>query len=475
MTDRPPLKEARPPAVEEAPDTSPTRPEEARFHPAVLSFEREDLEHGRASQGFLYKLREDLDRLARNQQAMDADATVFFCARILEITAARAVGFAPAATGVGAPTQSLCANLDQLEKRRLLPSVIATWAHSLRLLGNTARHYKRPITSTDAQLATAFLEGYLTWFFCEYEFQLDGYKADRLLSDSMAPPAFATSEAVARLVRWLGASPPELDKLVEAASAERSVFLESPVFSTLTAEKLLAAGREDEAHEVLLCAAAHHPGYRRDLRLRQLMGLYHSRLGELDEAERWLTGGSRDFAKDPETTGIHGGTYKRRYQQLESSGGHVLASLRWLRKANQTYLDGWSASEQTNFYLGINAAATSLWLGELEYARATATQIASRLGWIRKQLVDEHHERRDNFDLWDELTLLEAELILGRFAEVETKIVEVLSYAGRGRSRDIEVFLAQARKDIWALRELSVTDLPNDFVDRCISRPDTSS
>ncbi len=436
-----------------------------RFAPKVLAFEVKETPKGGKAPRFLYDLQADLLRLERNQRAQDPDAVVVFCARILEVTALRAMVFAPKEAGLKL-TENTFSNLQQLQKQRILPATTATWAHGVRMLGNAARHFIRPIKSEDADLAVAFLEGYLDWFFCEYQYQHRAYKSDRLLADLVEPPAFAADTEVLRLVDMLKARPPRLSGLLQAAGSEKTPFYRSPVFATMTAEKLLAEGLEDKAVWVLRQAVKHDATYEEDFRLRQMMGLYYSRRGKLDKAEKWLTGGAKaeEFGREEETVGILGGVYKRRYLAALTAGSSDLRARPHLHEATRTYERGWKASEFTNFYLGINAAALSLWNGDLYQARGIAKSIVSRLGHLKRRVAKVHGSFEPHFDLWDELTLLEAELILGQFDEVKQSVDAMVADPKLYRRKDINVFLGQSRRNVHVLRELGETELPDDYL-----------
>jgi ATP/maltotriose-dependent transcriptional regulator MalT len=261
----------------------------------------------------------------------------------------------------------------------------------------------------------------------------------------------------------IAATPPAFPQLIRASQAARGLFHRSPVFATLTAEKLIAARwSPKDALRVLDIARERSPAVEKDFRYRQLMGLCHSRAGRLDEAVPWLTGMSHDFMEDPETVGILGGVYKRRYLAAKLEGREAEAT-EWLRKSIETYDAGWQASKPSNHYLGINVAALSLWRGDLPAARATAQTIASELEDLRKSIEAGPVALRDCFDLWDELSLLEAWLVLGRFDEARAGLARIEAQPGGSRHADIATFREQARRNMRALRELGATDLREDY------------
>lgn len=441
-----------------------------RFHPNVIAFEHADDGEEPDVRGFFYCLRDDLRRLGQHQHHEDPVAIVFFCARILEVTVARAVRFTPRSVGIDLRDKTLDAYLRQLEKVKILPPTVATWAFYLRHLGNAVRHVTREITPTDGELSVAYLEGFLTWFFCDFEFQRACYRSDRLVDHGVDPPAFAVSDGVVELVHALDDGPPRLDRLLEVARDDPTRFFKSPAFATLTAHKLIAAQRVPEALDLLGMAIAAAPSYRRDWRLRQLMALAHSRLGDLDEAEHWLEDGPSTFLNDAETVGILGGIQKRRSLAEFDRSGRSLLAMQLLELAHRTYRLGWEASCQSNQYLGINAATTALLGVRRDSARRTATAISGWLSRQRGQVVTGGAVRSRGFDLWDELTLLEADLILGRVEDVGQRLRDLIASESGGRTADVEVFLAQARRILAALREWGEIDLPDDHLESLLQR-----
>ncbi len=88
--------------------------------------------------------------------------------------------------------------------------------------------------------------------------------------------------------------------------------------------------------------------------------------------------------------------------------------------------------------------------------------IIKRLGHIRRQIDEVHDEIGAHFDLWDELTLLEALLIRGDYERVHAELRRMMTTY---RSRDLGVFLDQARRNMRALRELGETSLQEDFLE----------
>ena len=120
---------------------------------------------------------------------------------------------------------------------------------------------------------------------------------------------------------------------------------------------------------MLVRARSAHPA---DVRLKQLMGLYHSRVGEFKEALSYLEPLYEKYADDEETAGILGGIYKRCWQ-------HEGTRTEWLVKSHKAYRRGWERSKFSNAYCGINAATTALWLGRSKESQEIAEKVRDLL------------------------------------------------------------------------------------------------
>ena len=120
------------------------------------------------------------------------------------------------------------------------------------------------------------------------------------------------------------------------------------------------------------------------MKLSHVIALAHARQGstaaaieELDRIER-LTSGSM---ANPELVGLRARIHKD--LALAQPAGSELRE-RWMRRAHELYRDGHQATLAINggqetaaaAYLGINSAATAVWLGDT----ATATQMAGTVG-----------------------------------------------------------------------------------------------
>ena len=125
---------------------------------------------------------------------------------------------------------------------------------------------------------------------------------------------------------------------------------------------------------------------------------------------RWKRSARCSRSKDDdETAGIVGGVYKQVYLDRGRDPDVLLKSFR-------AYLAGWESGKCSNTYLGINAAATALWLGRAAEARKLAEQVKQLLQKRAAALADKPDFNTLPFCLWDEVTLAEAELLSGEFS-----------------------------------------------------------
>jgi formylglycine-generating enzyme required for sulfatase activity/tetratricopeptide (TPR) repeat protein len=214
------------------------------------------------------------------------------------------------------------------------------------------------------------------------------------------------------------------------------------------AQDLLNRGENDAAFRMLTEALTRFPD---DQRLRRLMGLYHARAGELEKAVEWLEP-FEGYVPDNESTAILAGVYKRFWQRDR-------ARQDYLEKAHLCYRTAWEASKPGAVYLGINAAATALWLGLRDDAQEMAAE-------VRKELLH-RVAPTEELSYWDQVTLADAELLLGnlsaarqhyrsafahstaQLAAVEAarkQLGEILPFLGGG---SVDEFLDDPRPDPW--------------------------
>jgi len=110
---------------------------------------------------------------------------------------------------------------------------------------------------------------------------------------------------------------------------------------------------------------------------------------------------------------------------------------------------GWRRSRATNSYLGINAAATAAWLGATRESRSVAAD-------CRRILVERRDAMRGwpnagDLNLWDKLTLAEAQLLCGALADARSSYRAIVA-AQEGTTGGLDVALGQLATNLAALK-----------------------
>jgi hypothetical protein len=384
-----------------------------------------------------FALAEELEWLGQLRAMHAPVGVVFHCTRTLEVLAREALsrsGLArPRLHGVEAPRMNDV--LKQLMDYNRLHRETYRLLDRLRDLGNKARHVVRKVSTADADQGYAIVIRGLQWYFCDFP---EGPRLKALTTynqplDSLLPHDVTT------LLAMLESAGLDERGFLATLGLERQAcpVLVSPVLASVLIEKLLDAGRP-EAQVVLSAAVERFPD---DVRLRQLQGLIWSRGGKLEEACAWLEATeTTDSAADEETQGILAGAYKRRADaELARREG-------WLKAAHAKYERGWRQSRETNTYLGINAAALALWLRLPNRGTAIAAKIRDLLDARRRGLA----EHSQALNLWDQLTLAEAHLLLEEFDSARKEYFEAgTRFPGQGKA--LEVARGQAKKDLEAM------------------------
>lgn len=346
-----------------------------------------------------FVLRENLDRLDRARGARAQEAEVDCCKRILDAMTRHLV------RAVYTPSDSLARNLKLLQEFYSV-SALKPLLDQLGAMGNDARPVHRGLTTWDADVAFILLLRWLHWFFCEYSW---GPRLPSITVANRPLNALLPSQLTQLIEQVEHDSNPRADLLASLRLKEHdSLALLTPIIPAVLAEILLGRERQEEAFAVLEAARQR---FEDDVRLKQLVALYWSRRGDregkvehLHLARHALEGIAPTISwADEETLGILAGIYKR-LAQLDSADA-------WLRKCQETYRAGWVLSEETNWYLGINAAATALWLGQQGEVVHLAGLVRKSLENLRQQLQASPGGPRP-LTYWDQVTLAEAYLLL---------------------------------------------------------------
>jgi tetratricopeptide (TPR) repeat protein len=368
-----------------------------------------------------FSVADDLDRLERVRRVQAPEATVLYCARILEVLAADALTAIEMAS-----RPNVFGNLELLESLNLIPTATRHWAHALRRLGNLVRHIHRRILPEDAELGVHFLERWLEWFFHGFRY---GQRLPALTRDA-APLGLSADAELHATMRLLEAEDADLGAAARQMDPGLGGRLPvTPTLPAVLAELLLDRGDHASAEALLRAALARFPD---DLRLRQLQGLYFSRTGRLQEALAWLEPLYEEHGDDGETAGITAGAYKRAWFEVRSRQD-------WLESSHRAYRQAWKKSKQSNGYLGINAATTSLWLGRpaesCKIAETVSELLRSQMAALAKFSGDEDLA----FNFWQHMTLAEADLLLGRLPEAQDRLRRTIERYGDRQRSNIDV------------------------------------
>lgn len=395
-----------------------------------------------------FTLAEDLEWLDRHRNLRAAVAVILHGTRILEALAREALALAglpvPRRHGIEAPRINDV--LRQLMHYDRLSSETYRLLDRLRDLGNKARHVLRKVSVADAEQGYAIVLRGLHWFFCEFP---DGPKLKCLTVHNQPLDSLLPFD-VADLLNMLESRELGPHGFLDTLGLERRrcPLLVSPLFAAVLVEKLLDGNRGDEAQAVLSAVLDRFPD---DIRLRQLQGLLWSRAGRLEEACGWLEAvEATDSAADEETQGILAGVYKRR------ADAEPARREEWLRASHAKYERGWRQSQETNTYLGINAAAMALWL-RLPGKSAPIAHTIRELLETRRQSLAQAGDRTPRFlNCWDQLTLAEAHLLLLEWDAARQCYREAVERFPN-QTKALDVARDQANKDLEALDRPDLT------------------
>jgi MinD-like ATPase involved in chromosome partitioning or flagellar assembly len=158
------------------------------------------------------------------------------------------------------------------------------------------------------------------------------------------------------------------ERLVQLYEQGGLVWQTSPVLGCKTVEGLIRLARYPEAISMLDRLENQFP---KALRPKQLRALALNRRGELPEAQEILGELYEQGARDPETLSTYARTWLNRFAQ---SG-----DLNHLRQARDLYAEAYNADPH-DYYLGINAASTSVLLGDSKVASEYAKRLEPLLG-----------------------------------------------------------------------------------------------
>lgn len=333
-------------------------------------------------------------RLVVIPPASAPEGVIFYCARMLDGICAALV------TKLGQkPSANIFSNLMTVEALRLIDNISRELAHTLRRMGNVVRHSLADSTVEDVKLAIVLTRELLDWFEA-LEAGAQFEQARRTLDAEIDP-----EWGVVGVVGLLAGVEAGHSEDIEALLARRADILASRFLASLCAEALIACGRPRDAEELLAACAGR---FGSDQRHQQLSALVLSRTGRLEEAVKAADAMLKRYPDDDETAGIAGGIYKRRWDRDPSQTGA-------LKKAHELYRKQWERGKRINAYLGVNAASTSVYLGDLDEARAIAAEVVTAMARRDAALAQAKLEPQDGglSAYYDEVSRAEAMLVSG--------------------------------------------------------------
>jgi hypothetical protein len=341
-----------------------------------------------------FSLSNDLKQLKKVIDSNAIEAIVFYSGRILEATSNYCVDILGEKSN-----NNVFSNIEHINDYNLLDLVTRHWAHGLRRLANQFRHILKPTEINDGVIAVILLNSWLDWLINKSQLVNNNQEHFTLHSHEK-------SEINTQL-QWINEWLTHKD-FHELANKEDSIILEQPIFSAVICEELINKKEFTAATNYLQTSLKGHPN---DLRLLQLQGLLLSRTDQLKKAEQILRSLLKKFPNDDETIGILAGVYKKMWQMGDESK---------LPTWGKLYKKGWLQSKERNTYLGINAAAYALWIGEKENSKEIATNIVHQYEKRQKILMDTLKLPTNKMDYWDQATLAEAQLLAHEIEQAES-------------------------------------------------------
>lgn len=178
----------------------------------------------------------------------------------------------------------------------------------------------------------------------------------------------------------------------------------SPALPCAAAQALVSIGSPKKALEILAVVRAAFPAA---IRPRQLAGWALARSRNWKDAKAVLGELYEIGERDPETVGIYARTWMDAY---EATGDRLL-----LRRSRDLYAEAFAAVP-TNYYNGINAAAKSIFLNEIDAGIRMAAAVEALVGTQPKA-----------GDYWQTATVAEAQLIQRNYALAATRYGEAVA------------------------------------------------
>jgi hypothetical protein len=237
------------------------------------------------------------------------------------------------------------------------------------------------------------------------------------------------------------------DRILELAKSDHLAWRSSPLLRCYCAEALVAIGAAEAALPIVDEVERE---FTKSLRPRQLRGLALARMRRWKEAKAVLGELYELGERDPETVGIYARTWMDSY---EASGNEL-----HLRRSRDLYAEAFTAVP-SDYYTGINAAAKSVFLNDLNAAHAYAEKVEALVG----------REPKSN-DYWMSATVAEVQLIQRHFADAARLYCAAVAMSP-GRVGDHQSTWKQASR---LLRCLGPSDAEAAEVAKCFQLPQTT-
>jgi hypothetical protein len=375
-----------------------------------------------------------LELIQRAQDANIPEATILLSARALEGLSNRAVRLLRLEA-----SPNIFSNLSVLERLSLIDRPALVFTDALRRLGNEARHATRPVDAAESNFATLCLAQWLYWFFCKYavgpKFSLPRAEFERAVHRGGS----REQEMTALLERYhsgFSGVPGEL------ASLDLDRIASNTTLAALVIDVLIRSKEMARAQALLDAALTAAPS---DLGLNQMRGLILRRSNKPLEAIKVYEAIYRSHPRDEESIGLLAGSLKGAWED-------GLTSERELERARRLCHDGWISSQHANPYLGINAAALSLWLGDESRSAEIATRLLVSFRERSEQLGLLGPNCAMVRDYYDVVTEAEALLLTRQFGSARTLYRQAFEGFPQRRG-DIEGSIKQANRSLDRLGE----------------------
>jgi tetratricopeptide (TPR) repeat protein len=176
-----------------------------------------------------------------------------------------------------------------------------------------------------------------------------------------------------------------------------------------TAEGLIKLGKEDDAIEMLRQTEKDFPKSIRPSQLRAIALARRGKEGDLDEAQDILGELYALNHLGPETLGIYGRTWMDRFK--------LSGKVSELRQSRDCYANAFEKAPD-DYYTGINAAAKSILLGEMEVGQAYAEKVEQIVG-----------NKAVQGDYWQTATIAEVLLLQKKYKEAADMYQQAIDIA----------------------------------------------